>query len=135
MNMFVVMPNSIASKNRRQIALKIILYCFCLVLATKKVSACQSLKIDINVLVIFFVKRFKTVGFRAVLLRLRYSFKFKYVYPHGCRNKFKPTQRTPRPKGPPPPTAGVSHTRGGVAMSEIEHELHQILGGHHQLLS
>lgn len=48
------------------------------------------------------------------------------------RNKFKPTERRPRQKGPP---AGAGVTRGGVAMSEIEHELHQILGGHHQLLS
>jgi hypothetical protein len=47
----------------------------------------------------------------------------------SLRANFKPTKRTPKPKGKP------GMTKGGVNMTEIEHELQQVLGGSHPLLS
>jgi len=47
----------------------------------------------------------------------------------SLRSNFKPTPRAPKPKGQP------GMTRGGVNMSEIEHELQQVLGGSHPMLS
>lgn len=46
------------------------------------------------------------------------------------RKNFKPTPRKPKQKTEAPQT-----TRGGVNMQEIEHELKQVLGGQHPLLS
>eukprot|EP00090_Calanus_glacialis_P024923 TRINITY_DN3869_c0_g1_i1.p1 TRINITY_DN3869_c0_g1~~TRINITY_DN3869_c0_g1_i1.p1 ORF type:complete len:214 (+),score=90.63 TRINITY_DN3869_c0_g1_i1:31-642(+) len=45
------------------------------------------------------------------------------------RANFKPTNRAPKQKGKP------GMTKGGVNMTEIEHELQQVLGGSHPLLS
>ena len=47
----------------------------------------------------------------------------------SLRANFKPTKRAPKPKGKP------GMTKGGVNMTEIEHELQQVLGGSHPLLS
>ena len=47
------------------------------------------------------------------------------------RGKFKPVARKPRAVASELPT----NTRGGVVMSEIEHELQQIIGGQHHLMS
>ena len=49
----------------------------------------------------------------------------------SLRGNFKPTPRAPKQKGKPEP----GMTRGGVNMTEIEHELQQVLGGSHPLLS
>ena len=47
----------------------------------------------------------------------------------SLRSNYKPTPRAPKPKNQP------TVTRGGVNMSEIEHELQQVLGGSHPMLS
>ena len=46
----------------------------------------------------------------------------------NLRNNYKPTPRAPKTKGP------HTMTRNGVNMTEIEHELQQVLGGSHPLL-
>ena len=47
----------------------------------------------------------------------------------SLRSNFKPTPRAPKSKSQP------QVTRGGVNMTEIEHELQQVLGGQHALMS
>ena len=47
----------------------------------------------------------------------------------SLRSNFKPTTRAAKTKGKP------AMTKSGVNMSEIEHELQQVLGGSHPLLS
>ena len=46
----------------------------------------------------------------------------------SLRSNFKPTPRAPKVKGKP------VITKGGVNMTEIEHELQQVLGGQHPLM-
>ena len=48
----------------------------------------------------------------------------------GIRGKFKPKARKARVEA----TAGAAVTEGSGGMTEIEHELQQILGGQHQLM-